>query len=87
MWQSNVAEQSVKTTKIYVLHKITIALKFMSWFANSRKKAANPRLATIYKVGSTAWKRVAGNVVKVINSSNLVTLYVSFLQLQGYISL
>ena len=30
MWQSNVAEQSIITTRIYVQYKITIALKFMS---------------------------------------------------------
>ena len=41
--------QPVTTTRIYVLHKITIALNFVLhkfWFANSREETANPRLAT-----------------------------------------
>ena len=62
--------QPVIITRIYVLHKITIALKLMSYI-NSREKTANPRLAAVYKVGSTAWKRVASNVAKVINSSQI----------------
>ena len=94
--------QPVITTRIYVLHKITIALKFVLhkfWFANSREETANPRLATMYKVGD--WKRV-GIASKQCDEReqfksnqehiathifiNLVT-HVDFLQLQGYTSM
>ena len=62
--------QPVIITRIYVLRKITIALKLMSYI-NSHEKTANPRLATVYKVGSIASKRVASNVANVIISSQI----------------
>ena len=84
--------QPVITTRIYVLHKITIALKFMSYINSSHNVQS----------GSTAWKRVgiASNVecgkreqfksnqehIATHIFSNLVT-HVDFLQLQGYIKI
>ena len=46
-----VTDQPVITTRIYVLHKITIEIYILHkfWFSNSREETANPRLATMYK--------------------------------------
>ena len=83
--------QPVITPRIYVLHKITIALKFMFYI--------NFDLPIPEKKLQTPSGQVASNVTNVINSSqikstqlathifsNLVT-HVDFLQLQGYISI
>ena len=59
-------QQLVITTRIYFLHKITIALKFMSYINSDlpippREETANTRLATVYhKVDQCGldWKRV-----------------------------
>ena len=82
--------QPVIRTRIYVLHKITIALKFMSYINSSHNVQS----------GSTAWKRVgiASNVTNVNNSSQIKSTQLHifsaiqlhmliFLQLQGYISI
>ena len=55
--------QPVIRTRIYVLHKITIALRFMSYINSSHNVQS----------GSTALNRVgiASNVTKVNNSSQI----------------
>ena len=65
--------QPVITTRIYVLHKTTIALKFMSYI-NSDLQIPAKKLQTPGQpqCGSTAWRRVARQVLGI--ASNMMNV-------------
>ena len=60
----------MSNTRIYVPHKITIALKFMSYINSDL--LIPPSIATIHKVGPTAWTRVVSHVLNVMNNSTKI---------------
>ena len=59
--------QAVITTRVYVLHKITIVLKFMSYInSNFLMPAKKLQIHKVYKVGSTRpGKWVASNMTAI----------------------